>query len=232
VTATPPSAWASPTLAAGRAGSPPAYEQKYRMTVAQALEAEEWAAARLAPDPGPGPAARGRYAVTTVYLDTPDRAVYHRLPAAGPHKYRVRQYGADGPAFLERKSKEGGRVWKERAAVGADDLRADLPPGWFADAVAAGRLAPVCRVTYARTAFVGPGPVRLTFDRAAVAGPADDLALVAAQGVGLFAADEVVCELKFVTALPPLFREFLEAFGPAPAVGSKYRRAVAATGRG
>jgi hypothetical protein len=188
----------------------------------------------LAPDPH-AVATGGDYRVTSTYFDSPAFAVYHRAAGYRVHKFRLRRYGDDPLVFLERKSKRGGRVWKRRTAVTTPGLAA-LAAGegaWFAEALTARGLRPVCRVTYERTALVGAGPdgpVRLTLDRAA-------------RGLGTAAADVhpfegglplldglAIVEFKFLMALPPLFKDAIAEFHLTPSAVSKYRRCIDTAG--
>jgi hypothetical protein len=227
--------WLSPSLAAVPDGGIPAFETKFAVPVEAAAAVEGWVAERLARDPHSDPVRNG-YRITSVYYDTPAFDVFHRRPGFDVHKYRVRRYGTEPVAQLERKSKKDGRVWKCRATAPLAAL--DHPPAawgvsWFAQELADLRLRPVCTVTYDRSAFVGAGPtgpVRVTFDRSAVGRSADGVSLApVADGVPLL-ADEVVVEFKYLAALPPLFKEAIEVHRLAPTGLSKYRRCARTTG--
>jgi hypothetical protein len=224
----------SPSLAAAADGTVPAFEAKFAVTAEAAAALQAWAADRLTADPHADPA--GGYRVTSVYYDTPAFAVLRRAPGFDVHKHRVRRYGDEAVVHLERKSKTGGRVWKRRATVPHEVLTrppADWGAPWFAQEVVGLGLRPVCAVTYQRMAFVGggpTGPIRLTFDRAAVGAPtaaADPVPV--ADGIPLL-ADEVVVEFKYLAAMPALFKEAIEAARLAPTGLSKYRRCARAAG--
>ena len=230
MTARPRTDWLSPSLVAVPDGAIPAYELKFLVSESAARGLTAWAAARLAPDPHAGPA--GTYRITSVYLDTPSFDVARRADGFKVHKHRVRRYGADSVVHLERKSKQGGRVWKHRTAVPLDRL--DAPAAhWFAGEVADLGLKPACRLTYDRTAFVGAGPtgpVRLTLDRPPVGARADALVPEpVADGLTVLGG-LVVVEFKYLAALPPVFKEAVEAFKLTPTTVSKYRRYAAAAG--
>ena len=228
MTMRPRTDWLSPSLVAVPEGVIPAYELKFLVPEPAARGLTAWAAARLAPDPHAGPA--GSYRVTSVYLDTPAFDVARRVNGFKVHKHRVRRYGAEPVVHLERKSKQGGRVWKHRTAVPLDRLDA---PHWFAHEVADLNLKPVCRLSYDRTAFVGhgpTGPVRLTLDRPPVGARTDALAPHPVAD-GLTVLDgQVVVEFKYLSGLPPVFKEAVEAFKLTPTTVSKYRRYAAAAG--
>ena len=61
----------------------PAFEVKFLLTKAEALEVERRLRGRLAPDPHADPALGGAYRVTSVYFDTANLAGNHRLVRAG-----------------------------------------------------------------------------------------------------------------------------------------------------
>jgi hypothetical protein len=220
--------WLSPALAAPDGGLP-AYETKFAVPATAAAAVEGWVAERLMRDPHADPVRNG-YRITSVYFDTPAFDVFHRRPGCDVHKHRVRRYGTEPIAQLERKSKADGRVWKHRSTTPLAGLT--RPPAewgvpWFAGELAVANLRPVCVVTYDRSAFVGHGPtgaIRVTFDRAAFGRPADGVALdPVTDGVPLL-ADEVVVEFKYLATLPPLFKEAFETHRLAPTGLSKYRR--------
>lgn len=240
MTARPRTDWVSPSLVAVPDGEIAAYELKFLLPDPVAREVEAWAAARMALDPHADPALGNRYRVTSLYFDTPRLDVYRRADGFRRHKYRVRRYGTDRTVHLERKSKQGGRVWKHRTQIPLD--RFDLltagvtdvwPAPWFAAEVADRGLRPVCRVTYQRAAFVGSGPtgpIRLTTDRAAVGAAADGLHVdPLTDGLPLL-RDEVIVEFKFLAAMPAAFKDVIERLRLRPSPVSKYRRCAAAAG--
>lgn len=233
----PPAHPESPSLLRGAADAP-AFEVKFLLTGAQAAEAERRLRARLSPDPHADPT--GHYRVTSVYFDTPTFAVFHRADGYRRRKFRVRRYGSAPTAFLEQKSRSGPEVKKRRTAVPLPDLdrlfadpAADWPGGWFAARLAARGLRPVVRVSYERIALVGTGgdgPVRVTFDRAAVgteaSGPVPERVI---EGK-LLLADEVVAEFKFLGGMPAAFKDVIAELRLEPRGLSKYRRCATAVG--
>lgn len=215
----------------------PAFEVKFLLTGAQAAEAERRLRTSLVPDPHADPT--GHYRVTSVYFDTPAFDVFHRADGYRRRKFRIRRYGLSPTAFLEQKSRSGPEVKKRRTAVPLPELArlfeepADWPGGWFAAKLARRGLRPVCRVSYDRVALVGAsadGPVRVTFDRAAVgteaAGPVPERV---ADGKALL-ADEVIAEFKFLGAMPAAFKDVVAELRLEPRGLSKYRRCAAAVG--
>jgi hypothetical protein len=77
---------------------------------------------RLIADPhGTGPHA-DEYRVSTLYLDTAGRDVFHRRGSYGRSKYRVRRYGDEPRVFLERKLRTASRLAKRRTDIPLDEL--------------------------------------------------------------------------------------------------------------
>ena len=75
-------------------------EIKFLVNEATGIQIREWARGRLSPDPhGTGPHA-DEYRVSTLYLDTAARDVFHRRGSYGRSKYRVRRYGEEPRVFL------------------------------------------------------------------------------------------------------------------------------------
>jgi len=198
-----------------------AYEFKYLVDGALAAAIEARARGELAPDPH-GDA--GRYATTTLYLDTAALDLFRRRPGFGGRKHRVRRYGDAATWFVERKVRRGDHVTKQRGEVAAG---AALDVGWFAAEVAAGSLAPAARLTYERTAFFAAdagGALRLTLDRALRGARCETWCLdPVAPGPSLL-GDAAILELKFTGALPACFKSLLSDYRLAPSRVSKYRR--------
>jgi hypothetical protein len=228
----------SPSFGNGHGAASAAFELKFLLDEAAALRVEAWARRHLAPDPHAEEALGGAYTIHSLYLDTPGFDVFRRADADLRHKYRVRRYGRGDALYLERKTRCGDRVSKQRVAV--EDVRLPLlptgaaepgwPGEWFQSEVLARRLRPVCRISYRRTAFVGDdcGPVRLTLDRHARCVPQPSWH-VDALGDGLpLLPGQVVLELKYRDALPALFKRLLVELCLNPGSVSKYRRGVEA----
>jgi hypothetical protein len=238
-TALPSGGLVSPSLAAG----PDAFELKFLLAAREAERVEAWARRRLSPDPhGEG----GTYRTTTLYLDTPYLDIYHKSPGYRRSKYRLRRYGRGEVVHLERKTRRGDRVRKQRELLPLSALPRLLDPDggtWFGPHVRERLLRPVCRISYARTALVGGtpgGPVRLTLDRDVVGAAASDWAVPALLEGKELLPGTAVLELKFRSALPGVFRELLGTLPARPLTlpsppggggrggGSKYRRCVEA----
>jgi hypothetical protein len=234
----PMPAVASPSLV-GRIGARgPAYELKFMVSEAEALELADWlcAEARLAPDPCADPEGEmpGTYTTTTLYLDTAGGDVFRRAPGFRTQKFRVRRYAGSGVLFLERKRKSGGRVSKRRAQIPEEELgmitgastSVEWPGHWFQRMVRTRRLRPAACMRYQRTALVGDGPegpVRVTMDRA-IRGVATSAWEMADPGAGAeLLPGVVVLELKFIGALPCVYKRAMEQFRLDPTGISKYR---------
>lgn len=219
------------------ADGPTAYELKFLLTEEQAAEVAARVAGRLAPDPHADPALGGAYLTTSVYTDTPAFDVFRRTEGYDRDKFRVRRYGPDGPVFAERKTKNGDRVRKHRVRIDPADLAGFLRPaadgGWFHGHLLERRLGPVCRVAYERVAYLGTadgGTVRLTLDRNIRGAPACGWAVEAVGAGPPLLPDRVVCEFKYRTAMPALFRNLVADLALVPTPFSKYRAFVRAAG--
>jgi VTC domain-containing protein len=224
----------SSSLAAAGDGLAPAFELKFLLDETRAREIEAWARQRFTPDAHGDPDLGGAYRTTSLYCDTPQLDVYHRSRSYKGRKYRVRRYGAAPWVFLERKSKWGDRVAKQRTLVPDTDVALLAQPmslvTWpgheFHRRLQLRRLAPACQIAYERSAYVGAGPdgpLRLTLDRrlrgalaAAWTAPGID------GGVSLLAG-QVILELKFRAALPGPFKALVADLRLSPQPVSKYR---------
>jgi len=235
------SAWLSPSLQARPGEAIPAFEVKFLLSEALAADVQAWAHRTMQLDAYGDPQRGGAYETTTLYLDTSEYDVYHRSPRYRRRKYRLRRYGCEPRAYLERKTRRGDRVQKWRSDVALNDLAAfstsDYLAGWsgawFHERVQARALRPACRMTYERTAFVqntAEGPLRLTLDRQirGAATSAWDLAPLA-DGQRILPA-QVICELKFRHGLPQLFKDLVHQLRLEAGSVSKYRRMMSAAG--
>lgn len=221
--------------------APAAYEIKFLLAEEQAREVEARLGGRLTLDSHADPSLGGAYRTTSLYTETPDYAVFRRAGEHGKSKFRVRRYGLTGPVFLERKDKDGDRVHKSRVSVPAADLsdlstgRANVqwPGGWFRDEIIRRRLAPICRISYDRVAYLGTtetGAVRVTFDRQVRGEIASGWNVVPVGAATELLPGRVICEFKYRTALPPLFKEIVTVLGLQPTPCSKYRCFIASAG--
>jgi hypothetical protein len=218
-----------------------ATELKFLVPAARAAEIRQWARKTMAADPHGSGEAGDTYRVTSIYLDTENLDVYHKRRSFGRAKYRVRKYGSNELAFLERKMKVKGRVGKMRKTAGFPELPklADTTPEkgwdgyWFHRRLLARGLRPTCQISYHRTARVAmspTGPIRLTID--------EDLSVIAPKGFRFQSRETAtpifegycVVELKFRQQVPLLFKELMETFLLTPQKASKYRTAIRTLG--
>ena len=218
----------------------PANEIKFLIDKTCARAIGEWAQAHIGPDPNASDET-GCYDTTSLYFDTENLDVLNQRGSYARSKYRVRQYGGGGGAFLERKLRKSGVVTKRRSMIGIDDLSrlsyANAERGWngywFHRRILARRLRPVCQVSYSRLARVTEtqtGPLRLTMDRELLAHRTGDLRFDhGAKGIAL-SETQPILELKFRLEMPALFNRLIEEFSLSPATVSKYRMAAAALG--
>jgi len=220
---------------------PYAAELKFLVPPATADAIRHWAREHLIADPHGGGEAGDQYTTTSLYSDTPELDVYRRQGSYGRSKYRVRRYGSSDVVFLERKLRTRALLSKRRSIVVATDLPllnhpldnpAGWPGAWFAARLVMRRLGPVCQVTYDRTARVTNTPyglARLTVDTHLAArvaarwdfGPPDYIPVM---------TNEAIVELKFVVAMPAVFKRVIETFSLVPATVSKYRLSAGALG--
>ncbi len=222
-----------------RPAEPPAYELKFLLDEARARQAETWARQHLRPDPHADVARDGIYHTLSLYLDTPRLDVYHRSKGVGRAKFRIRRYGSESCAYLERKARKGDRVRKRRTNVPLEELflltdeaPAAWPGAWFEKRLRIRGLRPTCLVRYERTALIsdnGEGPLRLTIDRAIRGLPTESWSLDGPPGLPLLEGHAAL-ELKFRDTLPALFKRLIEELGLQPGAVSKYRLCVEAWG--
>ena len=224
----------SPSLIASSGLELPAFELKFLLTEEQTLEVVERIAGRLVPDPHGDPTRGHAYDTTSLYCDTAQLDVFHRLGPGKRRKHRLRRYGVSPWIFLERKIKWGDRVKKRRTQVLDADLGLLIDPlsdgdwtgAWFQRHLQRRQLLPVCTIAYERIAFVGQsaeGPLRLTFDRN-IRGTLTNAWRVDCLEDGMpILADQVICEFKYQSALPALFKEIIQALHLTPSPVSKYR---------
>jgi len=214
-------------------------EIKFLVNEATGIQIREWARGRLSPDPhGTGQHA-DEYRVSTLYLDTAARDVFHRRGSYGRSKYRVRRYGEEPRVFLERKLRTSSRLAKRRTDIPLEELhllkaaeQGDRLTKWFRDRMRVRQLAPVCRVSYLRTARFAETPdgrMRMTLDYSLTASSADAFALDG-PGPASLLNGYMILELKYRGTMPAVFRELADTFALAPGRASKYRTAIAALG--
>ena len=211
-------------------------EIKFLLDEATGLHVREWARGRLEADEhGTGPHG-DEYRVSTLYLDTAARDVFHRRGSYGRSKYRVRRYGDEQRVFLERKLRTGARLAKRRTDIPLDalpllkgnDLVLPDNTTWFRRRVSVRQLAPVCGVSYLRTARLANTPegrVRMTLDYSLTASTASAFA-IDGPGPAHLLTGHMILELKFRGPMPSVFKELADTFALRPGRASKYRTAA------
>jgi hypothetical protein len=218
-----------------------AYEVKFLLTEEQVAEVQARVAGLLALDTYADPAMGNAYLTTSVYTDTPSFDVFYRTEGYNRDKFRVRRYGMDGPVFVERKTKNGDKVRKHRARINpaevtdlaAPRLNGEWSGEWFHSQLLEKQLRPVCRVAYERVAYLGTadgGTVRLTFDRNIRGMLVSEWRLEAVNAAAPLLPDRVVCEFKFRTTMPALFKGIVADLALTPTPVSKYRTFVQSIG--
>lgn len=231
----------SPSLVSGRPDVH-AHEIKFLVSRDVAGKVLEWARPRLETDPHSRPEAGGGYSISSLYLDTPKFAVYHKLGSFGRAKFRIRRYGVSDRVFVERKLKVGGRVSKRRSELSAKELarleRGELVEDgwaarWYEKRMKLRDLRVVCQISYERIALIGvneEGPLRLTLDEA-VHVARQDRPNFAEPGTGqLILQDHMILELKYRGAMPAIFKELAQHLPLEQGSVSKYRLGLACLG--
>src|SRR5579871_2483264 len=148
----------SPSLAAPGEGAGPAFELKFLIDENAAQKVETWTATQLKPDPHGDPALDGAYHTTTLYLDTANLDVFHRSPSFKRSKHRLRRYGREPHVYLERKTKTGDKVRKQRSVVPDEELAllsaplsvVTWPGHWFHRRMLDRGLRPAALIDYVR----------------------------------------------------------------------------------
>lgn len=246
-------AYQSPGLQGGReADGRRAVELKIVVDLELAKVIRERALRELVLDPF-SDVSTGTYGVSSYYLDTADRDIYHRTELLNGTKYRFRQYRNSPEIYLERKVRRQGIVSKQRYQIPLNELRernAINIPVWAE--VSEFCLAPSCAVHYTRSAFIeadSENPFRVTIDTdlerhqfQTLSCPApkwsqlmeyvDDLtASSKSQKPTLFPRtplllEKAIVEFKFLDSMPKHLIGWLEDYTIAPARFSKYRASV------
>ena len=214
------------------------FELKFLVDTRRAMEIMAWARNHLDPDPHADPHYGDGYRVNSLYLDTPQFDVFHRMDGFRQQKFRLRRYGQESLVWFEQKRKRKGLVRKRRVPVGESEISARLSQPvspdwdgiWFRNRLDEQGLRPVCQVTYerfARVKFTDQGTLRLTIDGGLTACPAEGWTIPAGPIDGVALLDEKrILELKFRGAMPLLFRNLVEQQQLQVTPFSKYRTSV------
>jgi hypothetical protein len=98
------------------------YEIEFSIDETQARQVLDWAVEYLTLDSRATNAEEGTYRTRSLYLDTELQDIYHRRGSNKHHKFRLRRYGNEPFAFLERKSRWTHQVDKYRTVISESDL--------------------------------------------------------------------------------------------------------------
>jgi len=235
-------------MARGQALQASRYELKYVIDEPRARQIRDFVRSYLVPDAYALPESNYSYPVYSLYLDTPNLALFRQTVQGIKNRFklRIRFYNddPDAPAFLEIKRRITDVIRKQRAAIGREGVERLLQGAWpslsdlvgtngngkpasalhdfcvTTDAIGA---RPWIYVSYLREAYVSPDSnrLRVTFDRY-VGGTRYDPAegvRCPAEGVAIDIPG-VVLELKFTDRFPGWMGHMVQTF-------NLYRRSVA-----
>ncbi len=216
-----------------------ATEIKFVVSPAVAEKIHAWTISRLAADPHGGGATKDAYQITSLYFDTDAFDTFYRRGSFGRSKYRIRRYGQNAIAFLERKLKNRDLLKKRRTIIKLDELgrlenaqsNHGWPGAWFHQRILARQLKPICEISYQRIARIATtdfGAARLTLDREIRALPTRALVFNGAHDGEPLSQDRVILEMKFHFQMPVVFKQLVEEFALNPQPISKYRLAAVA----
>ena len=217
-----------------------ASELKFVLDPGVGARVRDWARSELEPDPhGEGPFG-DEYRTTSLYFDTATHDVFHRRGSFGRAKYRIRRYSAHDFAFLERKLRKPGFLFKRRTRTPIGVLNqlerteADGPwlGDWFHRRLLARRLRPVCRLSYHRMArglCVNGTTVRVTLDDSVAVAAIDAVHFDESPGLPIL-PQQLILELKFRGHLPTVFKRLIEELRLTSSTASKYRFGMTALG--
>jgi hypothetical protein len=215
------------------------YELKYIVEESRALAIRDFVRGYLELDEYGERAQDCAYAVFSLYLDTPELALYRQTIEGLKNRFklRIRFYDGDpeSPAYLEIKRRVTDVIRKERAGVTRRGVRRLLDGGWpgaselvgsnGSDApLALRQFCELCLstgatartyVAYRREAYVSANSnkVRVTFDRqlrGSAYTPGSDLACP--ENGAYPNMGGVILELKFTDTFPAWMRELVQAF--------------------
>lgn len=234
------------------------FEMKYLVSEQTARGIRQFVRAYLVPDEFAARAADFSYAVHSLYLDSPDLALFGATNNGDRNRYklRIRYYDEDpgSPVFFEVKLRRNECIAKLRARVRREAvqplLRGAWPqPGHLAkpDAKQFFALHEFCRlmrrlgatprshVGYEREAWMSPrdNSLRLTLDRQVQCEPQFAPSLHASSGqAGAVAPFErqVIFELKFTNRMPAWCGEMIRAFNLVRGSAAKYAEGIACMG--
>ena len=234
------------------------FELKYIVTDSMARAMRPFVRAYLVPDEFAAGSPDYAYAVHTLYLDSPDLALYAATNGGDRNRFKLRVRFYDdaprSPAFFEIKGRRDECIWKRRAKVHRAAVAALLGGEWprlshlvNPDGRQLGALQEFCRrmrqlgatprshVSYRREAWMSraDNSMRVTFDREVQCEPQFSATLCA----GVSAGDavrpfdsRVICEMKFTARRPNWCAELVRAFGLVRGGAAKYAEGVVRLG--
>lgn len=205
------------------------FELKYHIDESAAQVVRAAMTSRLELDPFGRDQPDWSYPIHSLYLDSPELALYHSTLNGERNRFklRVRFYDGDSedPVFLEIKRRVNECILKERAIIYRDRLGSILHQLWptpadlinpsatqleaarnFCRRIDQLRAVPVSHVSYRREAWFSPGhnAVRVTIDRDIVCEPRNTYSTSArmAQPTHVFEPGEIILEIKFTERFP------------------------------
>lgn len=234
------------------------FEMKYRVSESTARAMRQFVRCYLTPDEFASSSADFSYAVHTLYLDSPDLALYEATNGGDKNRFklRIRYYdnGSDAPAFFEIKRRRNDCISKLRAKVKRGAVQPLLDGKWpeladlarpdakqlfalqeFCGLARLLNATPRSHVSYRREAWMSPtnNSLRLTFDREVECEPQFSSGLHTSvtkdAAVSPFGGS-VIFELKFTDRMPAWCGEMIRAFGLVRDSAAKYVEGVALLG--
>jgi hypothetical protein len=234
------------------------FELKYLVSERIARAMRQFVRCHLVPDEFAANSADHAYAVHTLYLDSPDLALYGATNSGDCNRFklRVRFYddAPEAPAFFEIKGRRNESIFKLRSQVRREAAQALLKGEWpalrhlvapdakqflalqeFCRRLRALNATPRSHVAYRREAWAsrGDNSLRVTFDRQVQCEPQFSGSLRAAVSRGDYVEpfeSSVICEIKFTQRWPSWCGEFVRAFGLVRSGAAKYAEGVARMG--
>lgn len=234
------------------------FELKYLVNEAQTRAMRQFVRCHLKPDEFASRSSDYAYPVHSLYLDSPDLALYGATEDGDRNRFklRVRFYDNDPQtsAFFEVKRRTNECISKLRAKVRRDAVRPLLEGEWpqlrhlqAPDGKQLFALQEFCRlmrvlgatprshVAYRREAWMSPidNSMRVTFDRQVQCEPQFSATLRAGVGANDYVEPfetQVIFELKFTNRMPTWCGELIRTFGLVRGGAAKYAEGVARLG--
>lgn len=234
------------------------FELKYLVTERTAAAMRQFVRCHLRPDEFAARSSDFAYNVHTLYLDSPDLALYGATNNGDKNRFKLRIRFYDekpgSPVFFEVKRRRNECISKQRARVQRDAVERLLGHEWpqmhhlaKPDARQLFALQEFCRmmrvlnatprshVAYRREAWMSPtdNSLRITFDRQVQCEPQFSSTLRASVGEGDAVEPfetKVIFELKFTNRMPNWCGELIRVFGLVRGSAAKYAEGVALMG--